>query len=65
TKYTDFLIKEAKSLRTANELMVRDYQKRLKFEISKDKSIKKRKSIKNKIGIGAGIAAASLLIIKV
>ncbi|MCD8413469.1 hypothetical protein [Tenacibaculum finnmarkense] len=65
TKYTDFLIKEAKSLRTANELMVRDYQKRLKFEISKDKSIKKRKSLKNKIGIGAGIAAASLLIIKV
>ncbi|MBE7646245.1 hypothetical protein F7644_09620 [Tenacibaculum finnmarkense genomovar ulcerans] len=65
TKYTDFLKKEAQSLRTANELAVLDFQKRLSTEISKDKSIKNKRSLKKKVGIGLAVAAAGLLIVKV
>ncbi|MCG8883161.1 hypothetical protein G1L02_08310 [Tenacibaculum finnmarkense] len=65
TKYTDFLKKEAQSLRTANELAILDFQKRLSTEISKDKSIKNKRSLKKKVGIGLAVAAAGLLIVKV
>lgn len=62
-KYTEFLKKEAQSLRTANELAMKDYNERFKKEIDKDKEVRKRKSLKKTMGIGA-LAMAGFLVIK-
>ncbi|WP_271406971.1 transglutaminase-like domain-containing protein [Tenacibaculum soleae] len=62
-KYTDFLKKETESLRTANELAMRDYKERFTKEIEKDKEVKKRKAFKKNIGIGA-LAFAGFLVVK-
>ncbi|WP_275552710.1 hypothetical protein, partial [Tenacibaculum piscium] len=63
TQYTEFLKKEAQSLRTANELAMRDFKNRLTSEVAKDKSIKQSKSFKKMFGVGI-LACASVLIIK-
>ncbi|MBE7690690.1 hypothetical protein [Tenacibaculum piscium] len=63
TQYTDFLKKETQSLRTANELAMRDFEIRLTSEVAKDKSIKQSKSFKKMFGVGI-LACASVLIIK-
>ncbi|WP_370408835.1 hypothetical protein [Tenacibaculum dicentrarchi] len=63
TQYTDFLKKESKSLRTAIELAMRDFQIRLTSEVAKDKSIKQSKLFKKIFGFGI-LAFASVLIIK-
>lgn len=63
TRYTDFLKTEAKSLRTANELAMRDYENRFIKEIEKDKEIKKQRKLKKQLGYGA-IAVASFLVVK-
>lgn len=62
-KYTDFLKKEAQSLRTANELAMRDYQRRFSEEIEKDIKIKKRKAFKKNLSISA-LAFAGFLVVK-
>jgi len=63
TNYTDYLKEEAQSLRTANELAMRDYQDRLTKEIEKDKSVKKRKALKKNLAIGA-VAFTGFLVVK-
>lgn len=62
-KYTEFLKQETQSLRTANELAMRDYQERFEKEIAKDKEVKKRKAFKRNLGIGA-LAFAGFFVVK-
>ena len=63
TNYTEFLKEEAQSLRTANELAMRDYEERFRKEIEKDKEVKKRKAFKRNLGIGA-LAFTGFLVVK-
>ena len=62
-KYTDFLKVEAESLRTANELAMRDYEERFKKEIETDKKIKKRKAFRRNLGFGV-LAVAGIFVAK-
>lgn len=64
TKYTDFLKKEAQSIKTANELALRDYKARFEKNITEDKNAKKRKKLKKQLGFGALFSALLLLYLK-
>lgn len=57
TAYSDFLKEEAQSVITANELALRDYQKRFSKTVAQDKSAKKRKRLKQQLGIGGLLTA--------
>ncbi len=57
TQYTDFLREEAQNERTANELALRDYQKRFAKNIEEDKQAKKRKRLKIQVGVGAVVTS--------
>lgn len=62
-RYIDYLKKEAQSLKTANELALKDYQRRFEIEIEKDKEAKKKKAFKKQLGI-ASVAFAGFLVVK-
>lgn len=67
SKYVDYLKTEAQSLRTANELAMRDFKKRFNREVEEDKRIKnivkQKATTKKVIGYGA-MAFAGLIFIK-
>lgn len=52
-KFQDFFKKEAESIKTANELALREYEARFKDEVKSDKKAKKRKKIKLQLGLTA------------
>lgn len=57
-KYNEYLKKEAESLKTANELALKEFKKRYEKEVEEDKKAKKRKRVKLQIGL-AGVVFSS------
>ncbi|CAM1355867.1 hypothetical protein [Tenacibaculum halocynthiae] len=58
-KYTTFLKEEAQSIKTANELALRDYKERFGKVVEENRLAKKRK--KDKIQLGVGISVVAFL----
>lgn len=61
-KYTEYLKKEAESLKTANELALKEFKKRYESEVEQDKRAKKRKRVKLQLGL-AGLVFSSFWVL--